>query len=308
MLDMNERILEIFDNTEILVWPVAMDTKYIDLEGLPELDATVVSGSIRNEENEDMIKTLRSKSKLMVAFGSCACEGGTLGLGNLSSKEQILRTVYDEVPATNNPRGTRPSKIFKTDDGVLTLPEVNEVNIPINRVAKVDYYLSGCPPPVDLIDELFHKIINGNLPRAGSQIAPGISICDECEREKISETIKSLNRFYSVNLDPNRCFLEQGILCIGPATRGGCKAKCLQANMPCGGCGGEFNVLDQGARMIGALGALLPMEDDQNRIESLEGLRDPVGSLYRYCFSDSLIGKGVRVDANKGKRESPKRT
>ena len=293
---------------EIVFWPVAMDTKYTDFESLPELDATLVSGSIRNEENEHVTKILRQKSKLVLAFGSCACEGGTIGLGNLSSKEEILRTVYDEVPATNNPDGTKPSRTFETE-GILTLPAVNELNLPINRVIKVDYYLSGCPPPVDLIKEFFQKFIDGKLPEAGSCIAPNESVCDQCERERISKPIKSLDRTYKVNLAPDICFLEQGILCVGPATRAGCKAKCMQANVPCAGCGGRLKVLDQGARMIGALGALLPMEHDQNTMELLEGLKDPVGSLYKYCLSDSLIEKRVRVRVDsKGKRGNARRT
>jgi F420-non-reducing hydrogenase small subunit len=291
---------------EIVFWPVAMDIKYADLDGLPGLDATLVSGSIRNEENEHMTKMLRQKSKLVLAFGSCACEGGTLGLGNLSSKDEILRTVYDELPATNNPGGARPSRAFSAE-GILALPPVSELNLPIDKVIKVDYYLSGCPPPVDLIEEFFQKTINRKLPEAGSYIGPDESVCDGCERERISERIKTIDRSYKVKPSTDRCFLEQGILCVGPATRGGCEAKCTQANMPCAGCGGRLHTLDHGARMIGALGALLAMEDDKNTLEFLEGLKDPVGSLYRYCFSDSLIGKGVRVDS-KGRHGTAKRT
>jgi F420-non-reducing hydrogenase small subunit len=33
--------------------------------------------------------------------------------------------------------------------------------------------------------------------------------------------------------DPERCLLEQGIICMGPATRSGCGAQCLTVDMPC---------------------------------------------------------------------------
>lgn len=300
LLDINERLLDVLEGVEILFWPVAMDVKYKDLKNLSEVDLAIVNGSIRNEENIHIVKTLREKCGLLVAFGSCACEGGTLGLANLSSKQEILKTVYDETPTNHNPQRIRPSKLYKADEGTLSLPEIRELNYPIEKAVKVDYYISGCPPPIELILELFRKVTAGNLPKPGSYIAPDLSVCDECSREELSTTIKSLNRLYKQNLDPNKCFLEQGILCMGPATRGGCGAKCAEANMPCGGCGGRLNVPDQGARMIGALGAILPTENDQNTIELLEGLKDPVGALYKYCFSASIVGRGVKAGRNEG--------
>ncbi len=94
---------------------------------------------------------------------------------------------------------------------------------------------------------------------------------------------------------------------MGPATRGGCKAKCTEANMPCAGCGGRLSTDDLGASMIGALGAIMPTEHDQDTANLLEGLKDPVGALYKYCFSASIIDRGVKID-RKGKRENKRRT
>ena len=53
--------------------------------------------------------------------------------------------------------------------------------------------------------------------------------------------------------------------------------------------------------MIGALGAILPTDHDQDTIELLEALKDPVGALYKYCFSASLIDRGVEVKGKKAK-------
>jgi len=38
-----------------------------------ELDLCLFNGAVRNSENEEIAKLLRQKSKVMVAFGSCAC-------------------------------------------------------------------------------------------------------------------------------------------------------------------------------------------------------------------------------------------
>ena len=294
LLDVNEALLEVLEDVDIVFWPVAMDVKYKDLESLPNLDAAIVNGSIRNEENEHIVKLLRSKARILVAFGSCACEGGTLGLANLDSKQDMLKTVYEETPTTGSLRGVKPSKVFKAPEGELRLPDILELNKPIDSAVKVDYYVSGCPPPVKLILELFQTLATGDKPASRPHIGPDKSVCDECRRERVSKTVQSISRLYRRPLDPEKCFLEQGLLCMGPATRGGCGAKCVEANMPCGGCGGMLNVSDQGARMIGALGSILPTDDTLNMSE-LEALKDPVGALYKYCFSASLIGRGVKV-------------
>lgn len=294
LLDVNEALLEVLKDIDIVFWPVAMDVKYKDLESLPNLDVAIVNGSIRNEENEHIVKLLRSKARTLVAFGSCACEGGTQGLANLGSKQDMLKTVYEETPTTGNPQAVKPSRVFKAPEGELYLPDILELNKPIESVAKVDYYVSGCPPPVKLILRLFQILTAGNAQGPKFYIGSDKSVCDECRRERVSKTVQSMNRLYRRALDPEKCFLEQGLLCMGPATRGGCGAKCVEANVPCGGCGGRLNVSDQGARMIGALGSILTT-DEPISIGALEALKDPVGALYKYCFSSSLIGRGVRV-------------
>ena len=69
---------------------------------------TFLNGAIRTAEQEEMARLLRSKSGLLVAFGSCSHLGGIPGLANLFDRESILRTVYFESPSTVNPEGVLP--------------------------------------------------------------------------------------------------------------------------------------------------------------------------------------------------------
>lgn len=301
LLDINEKLLDVLDNIEILFWPVAMDIKYKDLNKLPNLDVAIINGSIRNEENIHIVKILRKKSKILVGFGSCACEGGTLGLANLNSKEELLKSVYDESLTSQSLQNARPSTSVQVQEGKLTLPDITEVNSSLDQLVKVDYYVSGCPPPVNLIIDLFQRIAANKLPKLGSYIGPARSVCDECSRERISKPVTSINRIYQQHIDADKCLLEQGILCMGPATRGGCEAPCVKANMPCAGCGGRLDVSDQGARMIGALGAILLTDHTQNLNELLGGMKDPAGVLYKYCLAVSLLRKKVKVTSNERK-------
>jgi F420-non-reducing hydrogenase small subunit len=77
VLDVNEKILDIVAAADIVFWPVAMDIKYKDVEAMPDksIDACFFNGAIRTEENEKIAKLLRKKSKILVAFGSCANDG-----------------------------------------------------------------------------------------------------------------------------------------------------------------------------------------------------------------------------------------
>ena len=102
MLDTNEFILDVAAVADIRLWPIAVDGKYKDVEAMEdgELDLAIFNGAVRNCENEHIAKLLRQKSKLMVAFGSCAHLGGIPGLANLCTKDEI----FDDAPTWTTPR------------------------------------------------------------------------------------------------------------------------------------------------------------------------------------------------------------
>jgi len=78
VVDLNEDILKIADAVDIVLWPVALDFKRKDIETLSdgEIAVSFINGAIKLEEQEEMVKLLREKSGLVVAFGSCAHLGG----------------------------------------------------------------------------------------------------------------------------------------------------------------------------------------------------------------------------------------
>ena len=85
-----------------------------------------------------------------------------------------------------------------------------------------------------------------------------MAVCEECPREK---NVKQIERFYrphEIMPDPDICLLEQGIVCMGVATRAGCGALCPQVDMGCGGCYGPLDeVVDQGANMVAAIASVI---------------------------------------------------
>lgn len=107
ILDLHESILEVIDAADFVFWPFIMDFKYEDLKKMPDghIDVCLFNGAIRNSENVYLAMLLRQKSKIMIAYGSCAHLGGVPGLANLSSKEDLFKRVYVDTESTNNPMG-----------------------------------------------------------------------------------------------------------------------------------------------------------------------------------------------------------
>ncbi len=157
----------------------------------------------------------------------------------------------------------------------------------------MDYYIPGCPPPPGLTRAALEALLQGRLPPRGSVLAPDIALCDQCPRKATKPADLSFHEFKRPHLTPldrDRCFLAQGVVCMGPATRAGCEAACIRGHMPCSGClGPTSRVRDQGAKMLSSLCANVAaaQEEEIRRIEA--GIPDPVGTFYRYGLARSLL-------------------
>jgi len=116
------------------------------------------------------------------------------------------------------------------------------------------------------------------------------AVCDECPRKKEEKKIKKFYRTYEIIPEPEKCLLEQGLLCCGIATRGGCGALCPQANMPCTGCYGPVEgVVDQGAHLLSAIASVIDSNDPDQIQKIVNDIVDPAGTFYRYSLPDSLL-------------------
>lgn len=296
VVDLNEALLQVTDAADVIFWPIALDYKYHHIEALRdgEIALSIVNGHVRNSEQEEVAKLIRKKSQLVLAFGACACFGGTPGLANLRTKEDILNWVYRDAPTVINPKGCYPQTRSQVNGKELTLPEFYERVYALNQVIDVDYYLPGCPPPPDLIASALKAVLEDKLPPRGSTLAPQKALCDTCKRNATKPAriaIKDIKRIHEVDANPDVCFLEQGILCLGPAIRGGCGEACININIPCRGCFGPVEgVEDSGAKFLSALAAILDVEDDGEMRELIERIDDPAGYLYRFSLPVSILG------------------
>jgi F420-non-reducing hydrogenase small subunit len=300
VVDLNEVVLDVVDAVDIVFWPVALDFKVSDVEALAdgELAAAFINGAIRTSEQREVAELLRRKAQAVVAFGACAWLGGIPGLANLSSREQILEFVYHASPSVADGDGAEPQERTQVAEGSLRLPHFDETVRTLDQVIEVDYYLPGCPPPGNLIVQAVTALIQGRLPEKGSVLAPDVALCSECPRvgSKPEDTkIAAFHRPHEIVADPQTCLLAQGLVCLGPATRSGCGAVCIAANMPCTGCMGPTGrVIDHGAKALSAIASLMEPSEEGEVSALAEQLVDPVGTFYRYSLPASLLHRRVR--------------
>jgi F420-non-reducing hydrogenase small subunit len=297
VVDINEVILSVAGAVDLILWPVALDYKYDSIRAMKddEIALSIINGNVRNSEQEEVAKLLREKSQLVLAFGACACFGGTPGLANLTTLEDILNWVYRDSPTVVNPKGNMPKINTRVNGKELTLPKLFDQVYALKDVIDVDYYLPGCPPPPYLIMYALSAVLENKLPPKGSTLAPHRALCDSCNRNKTKPermAIREIKRVHEVEAAPDTCFLAQGIICLGPATRDGCGESCININVPCRGCFGPVEgVTDSGAKYISALASILDVQNDTDMTRIADQIIDLAGYLYRFSLPTSTLKK-----------------
>ncbi|MGQ9479648.1 MAG: oxidoreductase [Thermoproteota archaeon] len=147
-LDQDEHLLELADRVELVYSPIS------DVKSFPEnVDITLVEGAVGNEEQLELLRRIRENTKILIALGDCAVNGNVTALRNSlgNGAEEILKRAYVENADLNK---QFPTQIPRLINRVLAL----------NEVVKVDLYVPGCPPPVDLIRYVLGELLEGRMP------------------------------------------------------------------------------------------------------------------------------------------------
>src|SRR3990170_3472455 len=325
VVDLAEKILDVVGAVDIVFWPVALDFKREDVEALAdgELTACFINGSVRLSEQEEMAQLLRRKSQLLFAFGACSHLGGVPGLANLWDRQSIFQYAYHEAPTVESADGVVPQETTRVPEGEIQLPAFWDTVKTLDQVVDVDYYIPGCPPTPKVIGNALTALLSGelvpkegspagsqrvsyrpDLPPKGSVLGGSRALCYECdlnETKPEKPALTAVKRIWEIIPDPAKCLLAQGILCLGPVTRGGCEALCVKANMPCTGCFGPLDrVRDFGAKGLSAIASLLASNDEAELEAMADKIPDVVGTFYRYSLPASLLRRKALARANGG--------
>ncbi len=122
-------------------------------------DVSIIEGSITTTHAVEKIKKIRERSRILIAYGSCATLGGVNGMKNNYPLEEIRERVYGDK-----------AHFFET------IP-----TMAVHEVVDVDYFIYGCPIyPPELVAVL--KSVLGGTTYA----VPDKSVCVEC---KLNENV-----------------------------------------------------------------------------------------------------------------------
>jgi len=127
-LAIDDKVLQVAEAFDIVFWPCIMDGKTSDVLAIEDggIAVTLWNGAVRSSEHEHMARLLRRKSRLLVAFGSCAHEGCIPGLANDTTKDAIFAAAYLDSPSTVNPQRVLPQVETTVPEGRLALPAFYE--------------------------------------------------------------------------------------------------------------------------------------------------------------------------------------
>lgn len=161
-LDLDEFLIDLSECIDLVYSPV------IDVKEYPEnVDVCLVEGAVCNEDNLAVIRQVRRRTRVLVAFGDCAVTGNVSAIRNqlgLQNHESVLQRAYVEG-AQSNPGVPRDPDIVPP-----LLPRVH----PVHEVVHVDFFLPGCPPEASHIKAFMSQILEGTEPKlAGAQIKFG---------------------------------------------------------------------------------------------------------------------------------------
>lgn len=299
LLDIQYQIQAVTPWSEIVFWPYVLGSDLAALNRHHRIDAALFIGAIGTSSDRKAALILREKAQILLACGACAAFGGLPGLCNLAGKSS-------EDPDAEN-QEIHPDASGSTH----FLPPVESSVSSLYQVVHVDYAVPGCPPTPALLwsalqavicgpaagsrltyalarlpENISRSIAAGVLPPSGSVFAGKKAVCATCCRGKEEKRFSTLKRTHEKYEATGRCLLEQGLLCLGVATREGCGGLCTAAGLPCRGCFGKPEaVYDPGAKMVSTIGSTFDSQQPEE-IESLaDAMVDLTGTFYRYTFA-----------------------
>ena len=144
-LDQDEALIELAHQIQLVYSPI------VDVKVFPEnVDVTLVEGAVANEEQQELLKFARERTKILISLGDCAVTGNVPGLRNAwdNNTEEVLNRAYVETA------DVRPQ--IPTD-----VPKLLPKALPLHEVVKVDFYIPGCPPPAGLINYVISQLLRG---------------------------------------------------------------------------------------------------------------------------------------------------
>lgn len=150
IVNMEEELLDLLTLVQPVEWREAMSDQS------EEYDIAIIEGSVTRPEDEERVKAIRARAKILVALGACATMGGVNRLKDNFDLEEVKRCVYGKDAAMPH-LATAPTRA-------------------IHEVVKVDYKIHGCP----INNKEFAYVVRC-LAMGREPAVPNYPVCVECK-------------------------------------------------------------------------------------------------------------------------------
>ena len=147
-LDQDELLVELAKKIQLVYGPL------VDAKVFPEnVDVTLIEGAVANEEQLELLKEVRGKTKILISLGDCAVTGNVTALRNTlkDSDKAVLEMAFIDTSEVN------PQ--VPTD-----VPQLLKKVRPLHEVVNADFFIPGCPPHADIITYVLTELIAGRTP------------------------------------------------------------------------------------------------------------------------------------------------
>jgi sulfhydrogenase subunit delta len=153
IVNMEEEILDLISLVNPVEWREAMSEK-ADPDEM--LDIVIIEGSITRPEDEEKMREIRKRAKILIALGACATFGGVNKLKNNFDLDEVKECVYG-ADARMPHLATAPTK-------------------GVSEVVPVDYEIQGCPINIKEFAYIVRCLARGVQP-----VVPNYPVCVECK-------------------------------------------------------------------------------------------------------------------------------
>lgn len=149
ILNCEDRLLELVSLIDVRDFLMASSGGDADCP----LDIALVEGAVLTGRDAERLRTIRERSKLVVALGTCAVWGGVAALDRGTDRRRLLEEVYGSAGLFYDAQPARG----------------------LREVVKVDLNITGCPIEKEHFLAAIANLLNGNPP-----LYPEYPVCTEC--------------------------------------------------------------------------------------------------------------------------------
>ncbi len=148
-IDMGAEFITSIDHFDLGDFFLIMDEKNNE-----PYDVTLVEGAPLTKENIKTLKAIRKRSKVLVAYGACACQGVIPNIKNYMDKSKAVKHQYPKTW----------KKVYN--------PDIH----PLKQFVDIDFDLPGCPPDGRDVIAVLNAVREGVNPRLLEN-----PVCYECQ-------------------------------------------------------------------------------------------------------------------------------